>query len=144
MKKKILISVFIIILAVILITSGLFIGIKMGKEEAKTKSEKSEPYYTYMAYYIDSTDDEELLNTRVLFTFEDNKCVNCRASWEFSTEESAKENYNKWSNVEENKNLKINSTIVSFDMTQYIGKNIEEALQEDFENQNYKYKIEIF
>ena len=145
-SKKILVSFLIIILIIVLIIGAFLIGLKTGNKNSQLeKTEKAEPSYKYIAYYIDGTENNNgLLNIRTLFTFENNKCINCRISWEFATEEIATEQYSKWKEVEENKNLKINSTIVSFDATSFIGETMEEAITNGFDHQNYTSKIEIF
>lgn len=110
MKNKILYSCIVVILIVVALILGYYLG----------KTVKTDTTYTYLSV-SQSSDTEDLNYIKYIYTFNSNNiCIDCRALWEFKTEEIAKNNYTNWEKSG-NKNLKIESNKVTFNMDRYIG-----------------------
>lgn len=127
MKKKILIVLVIII--IILVFSLILI------KTTNNKTEETEHLYTYLLYSqtSDGTVNNDLNDMKMIFTFnENNICIDCRIMYDFVNEEDAKLQYENWCEIENNKNVKINSSKVSFNTYNYNNKTKDEILEIDF------------
>ena len=93
---------------------------------------------THIRFISDENEDSDYVIKRaeIMYTFKDDKCVSERFKYVFVDEDSAKEQYDKWNEMDMI-NLKQNGNEVSFNADSHIGESKEEVL----DNHSMKYEI---
>ena len=87
MKKKIKFLI-ILILAVLFIILSFALGFKTAKQNDLKEN------YEYLLVINKNTN--EGLTLKKIYTFNKNKCIDCKFVWEFENEEDAQKCYNNW------------------------------------------------
>ena len=139
MKDKIIFA----ILAIIIIVGIFYSGYKMNEISQKTNEEYSVPEADPRSYVmVDmSSDNEQIVLVKRLLAFDkNNKLVDSRIIWEFSTEEIAKQNYENWKEAG-NLNLSIKENVVYFNEDITLKYNLDkDSIMSEYINSN-KYTI---